>query len=159
MDKRNPEFDITSGNPSARPNESYRVQLWPKVKDFLLHELYSEFVPRWFKEKQATGGSVRGVPEWILPSLKIGVGTGLCALPAAFDLGGYEAATGAVGLYIAADAVYQFIDMMGPRSEGRGGKAATLLVDIVSYPVYLISSKAQRRSFSRYAKPWNRPKS
>lgn len=136
--------DIVPENLSAQSNETYLARLCRRAKDLLLDELYGEFVPRWYKKKPASSGSVKAVPEWILPSLKIGVGASLYPLSTVFGLGDYETVAGAIGLYLAADGVYQFIDMMSPYSKGRGEMAATILVDIVSYPFYLISSKVRR---------------
>ena len=119
------------------------------AKNVLLAELYTDFVPRWLKRPDTTFAPLpaRTWVAWIAPTLKLAAGTGAIALMADYDLGKYEPVIGAAGLYAAADAVYQLLDLGHPYSEGLR-KAATIAVDLISLPFYL-GSRARHTYVAR----------
>lgn len=146
MSSRTPKFSSVSVSRRIHTNRNHGVQMWSKAKDFILDELYIEFMPRWFKGTQRRNlksPRTKAVPIWFLPSLKLGVGAGLCSLSILLNIGPYEALLGIIGLYIAADGVYQLLDLMSTYSEGVSREAATLLIDLISYPFYRIMSRVR----------------
>lgn len=114
--------------------------MWSRAKDFILEEIYTEFVPKWFKKKQKKGLRTNEISDWLVPSLKIGTGVGLCPLATVLDIGGHEPIMAGIGLYVAADGIYQLINLM---SYNTTRKAGTLLLDALTYPIYLISSRVR----------------
>ena len=116
--------------------------------DFIFDELYTEFTPRWFKDEQhreQKSTVIKGVQSWFLPSLKLGIGASLCLISISLNIGRYDTLLGGVGLYIASDGVYQFLDLVSTYSEGVSRKAATLAIDLISYPIYRILLRVRQR--------------
>ena len=147
MSSQTSKYGSVSGSRPIQVNMDHRLQTWKKAKDFILDEFYTEFTPRWFKRTSRTelkSHGAKAVPSWLLPSLKLGLGAGLCPFSIILNIGRYDELLGGIGLYIASDGVYQLLDLMNNYSEGISRKAATLAIDLISYPMYRILSRARR---------------
>ena len=148
MSSKTSKFSNVSGIHRTPVKREHGVQRGINAKDFILDEFYTEFTPRWFKRTSRTELKIHGakaVPNWLLPSLKLGMGAGFCPFSILLNIGRYDELLGAIGLYIAADGVYQLLDLMRKHSEGISREAATLAVDLISYPLYLILSRVRSR--------------
>jgi len=114
---------------------------WKKLEDILLSELYREFFPRWFKKEQFWGKyKASEIIAWFLPALKLGVGIGLYPLLMTFDCDSYNTVAKGLSFYLTVDGFYQMLDVRHPCAEGLR-KAATVAIDLISYPVYLVLSQ------------------
>jgi len=116
---------------------------WKKAEEILAAELYTDFVPRWYKKRTALSGSkMKAAVGWVAPSIKLAIGVGLSPGLWGLELGQYETGAAALCLYLVADATYQLLDLQRPYSlESR--KAATLALDLLTYPVHAVSARTR----------------
>ncbi len=120
-------------------------RFWRKTGNLLIAELYTDFVPRWFKkeDRQSRDYDTESFISLLSPVVKFAIGVGLYPLLVMYNLGSYGTIIGGLSIYLGADGAYQLLDLRHPyQKELR--KAATLAVDLLTYPFYLMTSEAQR---------------
>ncbi|MCK4782863.1 MAG: hypothetical protein KAV87_03860 [Desulfobacteraceae bacterium] len=117
---------------------NHESRFWKKAKDLVLAEFYTDFVPRWFKEKspEVPNHKSKSLIGSISPGMKLGIGTGLSLLTA-FNFGDYQVILGGLGIYLMVDGIYQLFDLKHPYCKDLR-RAATWAVDALTYPFYLI---------------------
>lgn len=143
MTDRLRESSSSQGAPEVRVDANYKTGFWRKVEDVLLAELYTDFVPRWFKKRtEVRNYETKAAVGWVSPALKLAIGTGLSLGISSFNLGEHETPMAGLCLYFAVDGIYQLLDLRCPYYKDLR-KAATLAVDLVTYPFHSVYSKTR----------------